>query len=97
MIEDFEVRERSDKAYIWEIANTTRWKKTIEAEVEDRIHDLELHDEIIFVFRLYQSKRTSSAQNLAERLARIILELPSKFAFKKITILDPSILEVKTS
>ena len=96
MVEAFEIRQRSDKAYVWEISNTTRWKKTAEAEVEDRIHDLEMHDELIFIFRLYQTKKASTAQNLAERLARIILELPAKFAYKKVIIMDPSILDVQT-
>ena len=53
-------------------------------------------DELIFIFRLYKTKKASTAQNLAERLARIILELPQKFYFKKVTIMDPSILEVVT-
>lgn len=96
MIDDFEARPRSENAFVWEISNTTKWRKTAQQEVEERLYELDMSDEIIFSFRLYPSKKASSAQNLAERLARIVLELPEKFAFKKVTILDMSILEIKT-
>jgi len=73
-----------------------RWKKSADLEVQERLSELEMADELIFIFRLYKTKKASTAQNLAERLARIILELPQKFYFKKVTIMDPSILEVVT-
>jgi hypothetical protein len=94
MVEDFEARSRSESAYIWEISNTTKWKKTAQQEVDARLYDLDMSDEIVFTFRLYQSRKASSAQNLAERLARIVLELPEKFIFKKVVIMDMSVLEV---
>ena len=53
MIEDFEERHRSDSAYIWEISNITRWKKSAEIEVQERLLELEKASEIIFIFRLY--------------------------------------------
>ena len=65
--------------------------------MQDRLYDLDMSDELVFTFRHYPSKKASSAQNLAERLAKIVLELPEKVAYKKVVILDMSILEEKNS
>ena len=83
---DFESREAGlTNAYVWEISNITQWKSA-EIDVFDRVNELEKADEIVFTFRLHQSDTASTATHLAEKMAKLILELPEKFSYKKVSI-----------
>lgn len=79
-------------AYIWEISNITQWKSA-EMDVSDRVHELAKFDEIIFEFKMYDTGKPSTADNLASLLAKIILALPAKFSYKKVSITDLSLLD----
>ena len=94
LVNDFEPKDEGDNSYTWEISNTTKWKKNVEAEVYNRMHELDKAEEIIFAFKLNHTYKSSSAtKNLTEKMAKIILELPDKFAFKKVSIQDPYTLD----
>ena len=57
------------------------------------MHELKKVEEINFTFKIMQTGNQSTATNLEEKLAKIMLELPERFFYKKVSIQDPSILD----
>jgi len=70
--------------------------KSAEMDVSDRVHDLAKFDEVVFSFKMYETEEPNRLQGeLSKLLAKIILALPAKFSYKKVSVTDHSLIDTE--